>query len=177
MWSIDDALYIKELTEEEYQSYTAHKGDEDVIMRLCSNVVQTCSPEKLQAVKEKVDIIAERLNSVSRSFGLFDKEKYIGYVCFAEYDSNTPEIQIEISEEYRNRGIGYKALTILIKEIFSQRKDLQYFLYLVLADNIASIKLVEKLNGQRVEKGHFIEQFIKKYHIYNDDKKVAEATR
>ena len=73
----------------------------------------------------------------------------VGEITFGENDVK-PVIGIEIEEQFRNRGIGYK----LLKELISRRSadgEIEYFVYSVRNDNIPSVRLAEKLGGVRVK--------------------------
>ena len=156
---------IKELTEKEFREKTHYERDHETL----SNVlIETGGDGDLptpQSVQTKAKTLLKRLNGIRRAFGLYYNDEYFGYISFVGYDSITPEIQIELNELFRNKGIGFRVLSLLINQIFEERSDIEYFRYCVLVDNIASIKLVEKLGGKKIETGHFIEQIISKYHI------------
>ena len=120
------------------------------------------------SIKLKVEEILRRLNKNSRSFGVYFGDEYVGYVSFVNYDRKNPEIQIELSEAHRNKGIGFRALSLLTKRIFEEKQDIEYFVYCVMVDNPASIRLIEKLGGKKIETEHFVEKNVNKYHILRD---------
>ena len=157
---------IKEMTEQEFQSRTHHQREYKSLTNLLGEIVSNTKKEDMPSIKEKVEKILSRVDEISRSFGVYLGDEYVGYVSFVNYDSKNPEIQIELSEAHRGRGIGFRALSLLINLIFEEKQDVEYFLYRVRVDNIASIRLIEKLGGKKIETGHFVEQIISRYHIY-----------
>ncbi len=90
----------------------------------------------------------------------------VGEITFGE-NERKPVIGIEIEEQFRNRGIGYKVLKCLLARD-SAHGDVEYFVYSVRNDNIPSIRLVEKLGGVRVKTFKIFENHdleIYTYHI------------
>ena len=73
----------------------------------------------------------------------------VGEITFRE-EKSRPVIGIEIEEQFRNRGTGYKVLKELLAR-HSADGGVEYFVYSVRNDNIPSIRLVEKLGGVRVK--------------------------
>ena len=134
---------------------------------------ETISELKLDFEDHEIKAITERIeenlkvNAYDyRCFDILADEKRIGYVSLADAHSSAPDVGIEIDEEWRGRGIGYKALSALMDKIFSEREEVEYFLYRVRYDNEPSIKLIKKLGGVLVESDDFIDQLIHKYRVY-----------
>lgn len=73
----------------------------------------------------------------------------VGEITFGE-NERKPVIGIEIEEQFRNLGIGYKVLKELLAR-HSADSCIEYFVYSVGNDNIPSVRLVEKLRGVRVK--------------------------
>ena len=166
MYYIEDTIYLKEIAQEKLYNETSYADDKKVIAKLFEEIEKDSSTKGTSDMDQKVQKILNKFLGAARSFGLYDQEQRFGYVSFANYDSDTPEIQIEITDKYQKRGIGYKSLSFLIEKLFYEREDIQYFLYRVRADNVASLKLIEKLGGQLIETGQFIDKIIKRYHIF-----------
>ena len=161
--SLFDKYLIKELTGEEFQEKTCYESDCQALTRL---FIETRRGADENSVKAEAEELVNRLNGVRRSFGIYYDKEYIGYVAFTDYDNKNPEIQIELSEPFRNKGIGFRVLSLLINQIFQEREDIEYFIYCVRVDNIASVKLVEKLGGKKIQTGNFVEQIIAKYYLF-----------
>ena len=157
--TFNKSIHLRELSENEFRELIHNDSNSQ-----SAKAMLNTSKE----YEQKAQRLIERYKSPARSFGLYDNKNYIGYISFGEYECSSPEIQIEIQENYQNCGIGYNALSFLIAEVFRQREDIKYFIYYVRADNIASVKLVEKLGGKCVKQGDFIEYLILKYHIMRD---------
>ena len=158
-----DKYFIKELTEKEFQAKTCYESDCEALTRLFT---ETMGDSDLNSIKTKAEKLVNRLNGIRRSFGIYDDEEYVGYVAFVNYDKKNPEIQIELNEPFRNKGVGFRALSLLINQIFQEREDIEYFVYCVMVDNIASIKLIEKLGGNKIKTLDFLEQIVSKYHLF-----------
>lgn len=165
---IDDRFYLRELTKEEFHAVTNYKKDEAAITRLYEQIAKDQSLKKMEEAHEKARKLLMQLEVTTKAFGIYDDDIYAGYISFANYNTREPEIQIELQEEYRSRGIGYKALRLLIRKIFDERKDVAFLIYCVRVDNLISIKLVEKLGGKLIQSGDFFERLIKRYHILRD---------
>ena len=163
MFTFNESIYLRELSKEEFRELTHDANESSIVASL-----KQYQANELKEFEQRIQALIEEYVSPARWFGLYDDKTYIGYISFCEYECPTPEIQIEIHENYQNRGIGYAALSFLMAEIFRQRADIEYFLYRVRVDNGASIKLVEKLGGQWIKKGDFVEKIIRKYHISRD---------
>lgn len=164
--SLCNEYAIKELTKKEFREKTTYEDDQETLTNLFVEIMDNADSSTLPSIQTKKEKLLNRLNGIRRSFGLYFSDEYVGYISFANYDSKNPEIQIDLSESHRNKGIGYKALSILTNRIFQERKDIEYFVYCVMVNNIASIKLIEKLGGRKIETGDFVEQIISKYRLF-----------
>ena len=122
--------------------------------------------DEIKAIKERIEKNLKVNAYDFRGFDILVDDKRIGYLTLTEANSTAPDVGIEIDEEWRGRGIGYKALSALMDKIFSEREDVEYFLYRVRYDNEPSIGLVKKLGGVLVESDDFIDQLIHKYRVY-----------
>ncbi len=80
------------------------------------------------------------------SYFVYDDGREVGKFEFSGIYTPTPEIGVEISEEYRGRGIAYVLLRELIKSVCKEH-SVEYFIYRVRGDNEPSIRLVKKLGG------------------------------
>ena len=110
--------------------------------------------ENLKEVKKK-DLSEKALLRISE----FTQSRYVykiskdgqtvGEITFGKNETK-PVIGIGIEEEFRNRGIGYNILQELIKRR-SADEGIEYFVYTVRSDNLASIRLVEKLGGVKAK--------------------------
>ena len=161
-----DGYEIRGLSEQEYDEITHYEKNQQAVYDLCKRALESADSTELPSLKKKIEVLCSRKKIVARSFGVYYHGEYAGYISFAEYNCATPEIQIELEEGHRNKGVGYRAVSLLTSKIFEERQDIEYFLYRVRTENVASIKLIEKLGGTKIEKKDFVEQIIKGYHLY-----------
>lgn len=71
--------------------------------------------------------------------------KMIGYMMLKNLDSETPEIGIDLLSGYRNRGLGYECVGLLIKHAV-KIAGYKSFLVKIYSDNHASLALFQKFN-------------------------------
>ena len=160
-YSIFDKIYLKEISAEEFKILSNYHENLQAFEQTLESLVKNLSKEK----KKKAENITKIFCKPARSFGLYDGEKYIGYLSFSNYESATPEIQIDIHEPYQRKGIGYKGVSFLTAELFREREDIEYFIYRVRIENVASRKLIEKLGGEEMSTDAMVAKFIKKIRI------------
>ncbi|MBE7085023.1 MAG: GNAT family N-acetyltransferase [Clostridiales bacterium] len=161
-YTLFDKIYLKEITQEEFERLTTKDADNFINLQTLLKDMSENGDEKL---KKKIEMIRDKLNFASRSFSLYDEEKYIGYVSFSDYASTSPEIQIDIKEGYQHKGIGYKAVHYLTDKLFQERADIEHFIYRVRVENVASTKLIEKLGGEEVPVDKVVASFIRKFRL------------
>ncbi len=103
-----------------------------------------------ERIKENIRAILSSSNKYYVRFEISLNGESVGEITFSGKDELKPEIGIKIQEGFRNKGIGYKILKKLIIDL-SEAKNIEYFTYFVRNDNIASVRLVEKLGGKRIK--------------------------
>lgn len=99
----------KEITEKEYENYTLYEIDEKNI-------------EKYKEVYDEIKPFwNEKENFFQKGFGyiLQHGEKLAGYVFLASNEDNEGEIDIIVSEDYRNKGISKYLSSKIIKKCIS----------------------------------------------------------
>ncbi|MBE6630031.1 MAG: GNAT family N-acetyltransferase [Ruminococcaceae bacterium] len=165
---ICDNIILKDISEEEYYERSNAQEREAPIWGLIESLEQSPQSEKFSdASRLMTDMIISMRHNV-RAFGLFDGENYIGYVALSKTNTPIPEIHIELCEEYRRRGIGTRALRLLIKEAFRNERN-DFLVYHVHSENVAGIALAKKCGGVFVEKDSF-HDFDRCYHFYRSTK-------
>lgn len=162
---IHENIVLKDISEEEFEQKSGRQRDASTLLALANRLGEQKGERAYQSALADVKQILARTKRQSRAFGLYDGEVYIGYIALADCETSTPEIQIELIENYRHRGIGYQALRLVIDEVF-QRPDADFLIYRTHYENNASIALVEKCSGILVKSDSFIDQIIHRYHIY-----------
>lgn len=118
-----------------------------------------------EQIKENIRMILTNSNNYYVRYEIAFNDDYVGEITFSGKDELKPEIGIELQEKFRNKGIGYKILKELILRL-SEAKNIEYFRYFVRNDNIASIRLVEKLGGVQVKVLKPLEQFELAFYTY-----------
>lgn len=73
--------------------------------------------------------------------------KFLGYCAIKNRKDDIPEISIELLKEYHRKGVGYRAVRMLMKEI-DRNFHKNVFYYKVEPDNYGSLLLVRKLKGK-----------------------------
>lgn len=71
---------------------------------------------------------------------------FLGYCAIKNKGDDIPEISIELLNEYHRKGVGYRAVRMLMREI-DRNYNKNVFYYKVEPDNYASLLLVRKLKG------------------------------
>lgn len=88
-------------------------------------------------------------------------EKQTGRVCgFAqilETESKTPEVGIDIMDEFMGKGYGYES-TKLLMEYYTETHEVEYFRWKASTDNVASCAIAKKHGGCIVKKKTSIPQ-------------------
>jgi len=92
------------------------------------------------------DIMWEHvLEGKDKVFSIFDGEgDYFGSMEIQNPDSNTPELGIDLLENKRNKGIAVKAIKLLAKRFYEDKK-VDYFLIRISSKNSHSRHVFEKM--------------------------------
>ena len=162
-------IVLKIMSDEEFEKRAEESEEDSAISQLATAFAASVDEKKLNTVLQSISEILEKNERSKRVFGLYDGDTYVGYVALADYESSTPEIQIELVEEYRQRGIGYQALQSVIDLVF-QRKDVTFLIYRAKIDNLPSIALAKKCGGVLEKHDPLLDRIIHRYHIYRPNK-------
>jgi RimJ/RimL family protein N-acetyltransferase len=98
------------------------------------------------------DIYAQTGTSIINEYSLAytivteDTGDFCGYCAVKDIHAEKPEIVIELLKRYRGKGIGFKALSLLMTEA-GERYKISCFTAAVEPDNRISQKLMRKLGG------------------------------
>ena len=81
---------------------------------------------------------------------IIDKKNndYLGEINIQGYKSDVPEIGITLLEQYRFKGIGARVITLYMDKCKDIR-NIMYFSARIDKDNIASQKMIAKLNSSK----------------------------
>jgi len=103
-----------------------------------------------------------------KSFSILNDNKIIGFVVLAKYKNNaaydsTAEVAIYLHPNFRNKGIGKKALAFI--EEYAKQKNIHSIIATISSKNIVSLKLFESSGYKKC--AHFFE-VAKKNNMYLD---------
>lgn len=122
---------------------------------------------KDEEIKKTISKILIRETSEVTRFTIRSNIEPVGEITFSRIREKMYEIGIVIEPPFRNQGIAYRILKALMFK-FSSNIKVDCFIYNVRNDNMASIRLVEKLGGKKVQVYKPLENFdlaIIKYHL------------
>jgi RimJ/RimL family protein N-acetyltransferase len=162
-------IVLKNMSDEEFEQRMEESEEDSVISQLATALATSVDEKELNTVLQAISEILEKNERSKRVFGLYNGDTYVGHIVLADYESSTPEIQIELVEEYRHRGIGYRALQSVIDLVF-QRKDVAFLIYRAGIDDIPSIALAQKCGGVLEKYDPLLDRIIHRYHIYRPNK-------
>ena len=145
-------FYVKELSEEEFYKLSGAKEDVEYFKQK-----ETIAPkEDLKTFEQMTKIITKiHSNAIknSKPYGIYEKDVYVGFICFDCTLPKSPELEINIKEEYRGQGVGYNVSNFLIEKEF-KNQEVEFILYRAKVDNEASIKLeyIQLVKGNNFSK-------------------------
>nr|DAQ63001.1 MAG TPA: acetyltransferase domain containing protein [Caudoviricetes sp.] len=80
-----------------------------------------------------------------------------GFAQILETESKTPEVGIDIMDEFMGKGYGYES-TKLLMEYYTETHEVEYFRWKASTDNVASCAIAKKHGGSIVKKKTSIPQ-------------------
>ena len=87
----------------------------------------------------------QTLKGETKIFSIFDSSgEYCGSIEVQKPSSDTPEIGIDLLESRRNKGIAAKAVKMVAKRTYEERK-VEYFVIRILSGNLHSKHVFEKM--------------------------------
>lgn len=87
----------------------------------------------------------QTLKEETKIFSIFDSSgEYCGSIEVQKPSSDTPEIGIDLLESRRNKGIAAKAVKMVAKRTYEERK-VEYFVIRILSGNLHSKHVFEKM--------------------------------
>lgn len=123
--------------------------DTDAVLQLCKELGDALDPEQ------------------KRYFGAWDSDgKLIGCMTVSQWDSDCPELGLNIVKEYQTQGYGYEFAQAIIPVLF-ELTGAEKLLHRIRIDNEASEKLAKKLRGVLQPSRSKIEEMtLRRYFIY-----------
>lgn len=79
----------------------------------------------------------------------------VGYIELDYGDSEMPEVDIAILEEYQRKGYGFETAKILFLDIF-ENESIKCIVWNAFRSNKASCRIAEKLGGKGVERKNLV---------------------
>lgn len=166
-----DRLVIREATSEESNQISSQISGDSV-----GEFLSSLSDDDIAIIFQNKDAVSNLLTRFSDSvgngnsdiYGAWKNETLIGFIAIVNGESGTPELQIEISPKFQNKGYGLEFLGALLKHLFEE-KNYKYIQYTVLPNNKASIALVNHIGAILQEPKSDAERLlIRTYHINKD---------
>ena len=124
----------------------------------------------LEFMRETVVDDALTGDDVYYSIIRINDNKYLGNLRVYKLNEDMPEVGLDICEEYRNCGIGYKALKLFFETV-REKMDIHRLLIRAYSNNVASLKLISKFDVEELdgEKNGFQKIMDKAAEILGDD--------
>lgn len=76
--------------------------------------------------------------------------EYCGNLELKNYDTATPEIGINLLEDYRNKGIAARTIKMLAKKYYEENATIEYYILKVSSYNLHSKHVIEKMGAELV---------------------------
>lgn len=94
------------------------------------------------------DIWNHAVYSETKNYSIYNKnEQYCGNLELQKPTTDTPEIGIELLENFRNKGIAQAVVPMFLKAVYDQQ-NVQYFVIRIRSSNACSIHVFEKLGAE-----------------------------
>lgn len=134
---------------EKYVLYPISEEDREGYGELNRQIIGETLSKKLLTADNSWKMLVE---SDTRSFSIYNiNNRYCGNIELQKPSSNTPEIGIELLEEFRNIGIASCIIPLFLKEIRKQQK-VDYFIIKIKESNSHSRYVFEKLGAEFLKK-------------------------
>lgn len=166
-----DRLVIREIDEPLALQISETVSDEDDVATYLSSLPEKAVQDSFQDIQSVLNFVqslsAARDSTDVRRYGAWTRDEVlIAYVALANWDTNTPEVQITVAAPYQHLGYGKEFLQTLFPWLF-QNFNVRHFIYRVRTNNTPSEKIVLALGGIKQEPQSALEELIlKTYHIY-----------
>lgn len=104
------------------------------------------------------------LNGVTKIYSIYNSEnQYCGSIELQNPTSETPEIGIDLLENFRNKGIAPLVIPMFAKAVCKQQ-NVRNFIIKITASNSHSIHIFEKLGAEFIgEEESFYKKLVKMY--------------
>lgn len=143
---IGDRIIISPVDIEDAHIYYKEFNDEVTKFQFATPFNSLEEAEAL--INNFIDLSYENINTM---FNILDRDKnFIGSIELYELYKDYPEVGIWICKDDRNKGYAEEALRVLIN-YFKDKSYIKGFIYEADIRNIPSLKLIEKIKGEKVD--------------------------
>ena len=140
-----DKVSITEIDEDSKEIYRQMSQSRSVVKSLYSSEQFPQTWERLKINDFVCPVIENRTGQVC------------GFVQILETDTTTPEVGIDIMDEFMGNGYGYESTKILM-EYYAETHEVEYFRWKASTDNAASCAIAKKHGGTIMKKKTSIPQ-------------------
>ncbi len=143
----NDKYILKVLNEEDKENYLNLYRENSIVTSASSKMSDVDYDEFAEFVWEKIP----EEDSLYVSVFLKADYTYVGNVVMQHMSLTTPEIGIDVLEEYHRQGIAYETIPLFAKRV-QELMPVDYFVVRIYSDNEPSKKLFEKLGAELMGK-------------------------
>lgn len=132
---------------------------------ICREVTYAHFPYKNVFTEEFMQVIWKEVNATnSLACAIIEKctRKICGFCQLKNIDTPTPEVGIEMRDDYMGKGYAQEAVRLLIEYAY-RHFEVDYFIWKVNKTNAVSRHIVEKLGGVLIAEEPTMEQWIIDY--------------
>lgn len=143
----NDKYILKALTEVDKENYLKLHRENSIVAKASSKMSNVDYDEFAEFVWKKLS----EEDSLYVSVFLKADYTYVGNIVMQHVSLTTPEIGIDVLEEYHRQGIAYETIPLFAKKV-QELMFVDYFVVRIYSDNEPSKKLFEKLGAELMGK-------------------------
>ncbi|MCI6008988.1 MAG: GNAT family N-acetyltransferase [Anaerostipes hadrus] len=143
----NDKYILKVLNEEDKENYLKLYRENSIVTSASSKMSDVDYDEFAEFVWEKIP----EEDSLYVSVFLKADYTYLGNIFMQHMSLTTPEIGIDVLEEYHRQDIAYETIPLFAKRV-QELMPVDYFVVRIYSDNEPSKKLFEKLGAELMGK-------------------------
>lgn len=162
----NDKYILNALTEEDKENYLKLYRENSIVAKVSSKMSDVDYDEFAEFIWKKLP----KDDAIYVSIFLSTDNTYVGNITMKHLSSDTPELGIDVLQQFQRRGIAYETIPMFAKRVLELKK-VEYFMVRVYSDNVASTKLFEKLGVVKLgkEQSEFAEVLAKVKEKLNDE--------
>ena len=139
----NDKYILRVLNEEDRENYLKLYQENPIVASAFSKMSDVDYDEFAEFMWEKIP----EEDSLYVSVFLKEDYTYVGNIVVQHMSLTTPEIGIDVLEEYHRQGIAYETIPLFAKRV-QELMPVDYFVVRIYSDNEPSKKLFEKLGAE-----------------------------